>query len=124
MYVVVAAFASSRELSTRTDGCKHWFMSREIGTCTVGRMVAVVVGVARRGKSTDGCNGCNQSLKHYDSVYSQAYSGRDKFLNVLIFYSCSPFTLDLANSVTTLLTQVRTNFASLSFKMRDFLSIA
>ena len=52
MYAVVAAVSSSRESSTRTDGCKHWFRNREICARTVEQVVAVVVGVARRETNT------------------------------------------------------------------------
>ena len=74
-------------------------------------------GCEKRDKCTDSCRGCNQSIKTPFTRECTVYTGLGKFLNGRIVSLYNPFTRNRAHSVTILLVQVRTNFASLSFGM-------
>ena len=74
-------------------------------------------GCEKRDKYTDSCRGYNQSIKTPFTRKCTVYTGLDKFLNGRIVSLHNPFTRNRAHSVTILLVQVRTNFASLSVGM-------
>ena len=101
--------AISRETCTST-GQSQWLQGIE--RLIHVQIVVVVAVVAKRNTSTQivAVVAINQSIKTPFTRESTVYTGLDKVLNGRIVFLYNPFMRNRANSVTVLLTQVRTNF--------------